>query len=99
MATPIDWCEPDPCGARLRVRVVPRASRGGIAGTHGAALRVRVAAPPVEGKANRELVATLAEALGLRPRDLEVVAGLRGRDKVVRIAGLDPAEVAVRLSD
>ncbi len=99
MATTIDCCEPDPAGTRLRVRVVPRSRRSAVAGPSGAALRVRLAAPPVEGRANRELVATLAAALGLRARDLEVVAGLRGREKVVRVAGLAPAEVAARLSE
>ncbi len=43
------------------VRVVPRASKSGVAGEHGGALRVRVAAPPVEGAANDELVRTLAK--------------------------------------
>ena len=99
MATTIDCCEPDPAGTRLRVRVVARASRSAIAGPSGAALRVRVAAPPVEGRANRELLATLAAALGLRPRDLEVVSGARGREKTVRVAGLAPGEVAARLSE
>ena len=97
MARPIDCCDPDPAGTRLRVRVVPRARQSALVGVHGGALRVRVAAPPVEGKANAALAALLADALALRRRDVEVVAGARGRDKIVRIHGLDPATVAGRL--
>jgi uncharacterized protein len=82
----------------LRVHVRPGASRPGVIGLHGGALALRVGARPVEGAANREVVAVLADALEVAPSTLEVVSGARGRDKRVRIHGLDPATVQRRLA-
>lgn len=69
------------------VRVVPRASRSEVAGEHDGALRVRVAAPPVEGAANEELVRTLARALRVPTRAVEITSGLTGKLKGVRVLG------------
>ncbi len=69
------------------VRVVPRASRSEIVGEFGGALRVRVAAPPVEGAANEELMRTLARALVVPGRAVEIVSGHASKTKVVRVAG------------
>ncbi|MDQ1613503.1 MAG: uncharacterized protein QOG00_3434 [Pyrinomonadaceae bacterium] len=69
------------------VRVVVRASRSEIAGVHGDALRVRVAAPPVEGAANEELARTLARALGVPTRAIEIKSGHASKSKLVRVAG------------
>lgn len=88
---------PDSAGARLTVHAVPRAARSDIAGLHGGAVRVRLQAPPVDGKANRALLEFLADRLGLSPRSLTLLSGAKGRHKTVRIAGLSPAEVARRL--
>ena len=71
------------------VRVVARASRSRVAGEHDGALRVRVAAPPVEGAANEELVRTLARALGVPPRAVEITGGRHSKTKQVRVAGAD----------
>ena len=71
------------------VRVVPRASRSEIAGEHDGALRVRVAAPPVEGAANEELTRTLAHALKVPARAVEIVSGQHSKTKRVRVAGVD----------
>jgi uncharacterized protein (TIGR00251 family) len=71
------------------VRVVPRASRSEIVGEHDGALRVRVAAPPVEGAANEELVRTLARALGVPQRSVEIVSGHASKTKLVRVAGVE----------
>jgi uncharacterized protein len=82
----------------LRVRVQPRASRSEIVGWRAdGALSVRVAAPPVQGKANAALAALLAGALDVRPSTVTVERGARGRDKLVRITGLTPAEVRQRI--
>ena len=86
-----------PEGAALVVRVVPGASRSALAGLGGGALRVRVAAPAVEGKANAALLAFLAGQLGLRPRALRLALGERGREKVVVIRGRTPEEVSAAL--
>jgi len=83
--------------ARLRVHVQPRAKRSEVAGRHGDALKVRLAAPPVDGAANEELVRLLAEALGLPRRSVRIVAGITGRDKVVEVDGLAPGEAERRL--
>ena len=91
-------CSADGDGTRLRVRVVPRAKTSQVVGLHGAAVKVRVAAPPVEGKANDALLQALAAQLGLRARELTLVGGDRGRDKVVHVAGRPPEEVAARLA-
>lgn len=67
------------------MRVVPRASRSGVAGEHDGALRVRVAAPPVDGAANEELVRTLARALNVAARDVEITSGHSSKLKQVRV--------------
>ena len=69
------------------VRVVARGSRSEIAGEHEGALRVRVAAPPVEGAANEELARTLARALGIPARAVEIKSGHASKMKIVRAAG------------
>jgi uncharacterized protein (TIGR00251 family) len=86
-----------PAGVSFRVRVVPRAGKTGLAGTRGDALLVRLAAAPVEGAANEALIATLAGLLGRPKRDVSIASGERSRDKVVRISGIDAAQVAAKL--
>ncbi|HTO10238.1 MAG TPA: DUF167 family protein [Candidatus Binatia bacterium] len=82
----------------LRVRVQPRAPRSEIVGWRAdGTLSVRVAAPPVEGAANAAVAALLAEALGVRGTAVSVEHGARGRDKLVRVAGLTPADIRRRL--
>ena len=73
---------------RFPVRVQPRAARSAIVGVHGDALKVRVAAPPVDGAANAALVELLAAALGIPRRDVRVVAGELSRSKLVEIDGI-----------
>ena len=82
---------------RLSVRLTPRASREEIAGFEGETLRVRVTAPPVEGRANRALVRLLAKRLGLPRGAVRVVTGQTSRSKVVAIDGLDATELRRRL--
>jgi len=84
-------------GSALSVRVVPRASASEILNSEGGALRVRLTAPPVDGRANDALVVLVAAALGVSRASVAVVAGARARRKVLRIEGLAPAEVARRL--
>ena len=78
---------------RLSVRVQPRASRSELVGEHDGALKVRLAAPPVEGEANRELVRFLGKLLGVAPSRVSVVAGATGKSKVVEIEGVTVADV------
>ncbi len=83
--------------ARLVVHVQPRAHRSEVAGRHGDAIKVRLAAPPVDGAANEELVRLLAELLGVGRRAVRVVSGRAARRKLVEIDGISAAEAASRL--
>lgn len=69
------------------VRVVPRASPSGVAGEHDGALRVRVSAAPVDGAANEELIRTLARALSVPRRNVEIMSGHTSKLKRVRVRG------------
>jgi uncharacterized protein (TIGR00251 family) len=79
---------------RVAVHVQPRASRSEIIGQHGAALKVRLQAPPVDGAANEALVRLLADSLGVPQRSVRVVAGATSRAKTVEVDGT--TEDAVR---
>jgi uncharacterized protein len=94
----LSWVTADGGGARLRIHVQPRAARSEIAGLYGEALKVRLAAPPVEGAANDELVRFLAERLGIARRRVTLEAGARARAKTVRVEGIAPAEIERRLA-
>jgi len=83
--------------ARLKVKVVPGASRTEIVGRLGEALKVRVAAPPEGGQANREVVALLAAKVGLPLAAVSVVSGLTSASKVVAFQGLDAVALRARL--
>ena len=82
----------------INIRVIPRASKSGIAGTRGDAILVRLTAPPVEGAANAELIDVLAEALDVPKRAISIIAGERARQKRVRIDGLTNELVMSTLS-
>lgn len=81
----------------LAIRVVPRASRAGIAGVRGEAVLVRLGAAPVDGAANAELVDTLARALDLPRRAVTITAGARSRTKRVHLEGVSRDEALRRL--
>jgi hypothetical protein len=80
------------------VRVHPRASRNQVDGWRQGALSIRVTAAPVEGEANRAVAALLAAVLGVPASAVSVARGERGRDKLIRIAGLSREEIAARLA-
>ena len=81
----------------LRLHVQPGAGRTSVLGIHGDALKVRVAAPPVDGRANSALVEFLATEFGLKPADVTLVSGASSRSKRFKLAGLEPeaADAAV----
>ncbi|HEY6223347.1 MAG TPA: DUF167 domain-containing protein [Gemmatimonadales bacterium] len=81
----------------MQVQVVPRASATAVAGRHGEGLRIRVAAPPVDGAANLELVRFLAKQLGVRRDAVTIVQGLATRRKTILIVGLTTNEAIQRL--
>jgi uncharacterized protein (TIGR00251 family) len=81
----------------LAIKVIPNAPRTGIAGRLGDALKIKLHAPPVEGRANAALCEFLADRLDLPRRAVTLLRGDTSRQKLVRIDGLSPAEVNARL--
>jgi uncharacterized protein (TIGR00251 family) len=81
----------------LAIKAIPNAPRSEVVGWLGEALKIKVHAPPVEGKANEELCNFLADKLGLPKRTVSVLRGDTSRQKSVRIDGLELAEVKRRL--
>ena len=80
-------------GLTFAVRIVPRASRTQIAGEYNGALRIRIAAPPVEGAANRELIRLLAKLFKLPQNAVEIVSGAASKSKIIHIVGADSARL------
>ena len=78
--------------AVLTLHVVPRARRSEVAGRHGDALKIRLAAPPVDGAANEELVRFLVERLSVPRSAISIAAGDTGRRKRVIIEGIETAD-------
>jgi len=74
----------------ISVRVVPRASKTEVVGEFDSALRVKLAAPPVDGAANDELVEVLAKTFKVARGSVEIVRGSNSRSKQVKVAGPDP---------
>lgn len=81
----------------IRIKAVPGASRDAIAGPLADRLKLRVAAPPEGGKANRAICKLLARALEVRPGDVEIRAGHASPDKLVAIRTIDEATARRRL--
>jgi len=84
-------------GVRIRLRIQPRASRTEVVGLHGDRLRIRLAAPPVDGAANEELTRFLGDLLGVPGHAVGITAGHAGRQKTVLVRGvsLDAAAKAL----
>jgi uncharacterized protein len=78
---------------RLQLLVQPRASRSRVLGEHGGALKIALAAPPVDGAANEALVELLADLLGVPRRQVSLVSGQSSRRKTVQVEGVDAARV------
>jgi uncharacterized protein len=83
--------------ALVRVRVQPRASRDEVVGWREDTLRLRVSAPPLDGRANEAVVGLIARAAGVARAAVSVIAGARGRDKLVRVIGVSAAALRGRL--
>jgi uncharacterized protein (TIGR00251 family) len=93
-----EWWSAAAGGVLLRVHVVPRAGRSGIAGTRDGALLVRLNAAPVDGAANAELIETIADAVGVPKRAVSIISGEKSRRKTVRVSGVSVDEVRSKLS-
>ena len=72
----------------LKIKVEPRSSKSGIVGPYGDALKVKLTSPPVEGKANKELIDLLSKELKIPKKDIEIISGQSSKNKIVKIIGL-----------
>lgn len=93
----MSWMHVSPRGVIVTVHAVPRATRTAVQGLHGDAVKIRLQAPPVEGKANKALIRFLSLTLDIPARQIAILSGLAGRHKRVLITGLDAATVCAGL--
>jgi hypothetical protein len=93
----VSWLAESRDGVVLTLHIQPGAKKTEVAGPHGDALKIRLAAPPVDGKANAALLAFLAERLGVSRTALELVSGQASRAKRVRVDGVAADTVRERL--
>jgi uncharacterized protein (TIGR00251 family) len=91
------WLEDRGSVVRLRVRAQPRASRTEAVGVLGDAIKIRIAAPPVDDAANDELVRYIAKAAGVSRSAVRLVAGATGRNKIVEIEGVTASRIVAAL--
>jgi hypothetical protein len=83
----------DEAGTRIRVRLTPRSSRDAVLGLEAGVYRVKLTAPPVEGKANKALVSFLSKLLRVPKGALAIVSGERSREKTLSVQGMTAEEV------
>lgn len=83
----------EPVSLTLDVRVVPRASRTEIVGSHDGALKIRIAAPPVDGAANEELIRLLAKSFSVPRSAVTITGGSTSKQKRVIVAGASPEDL------
>ena len=88
-----DWLQASGDAVIVTIHAQPGAKSAGVAGPHGDALKVRVSAPPVDGKANQALAEFLARSLGIPPSQVSLLSGDSSRRKRFRLEGVDPARV------
>jgi len=72
----------------IKVKVEPRSSKSGIVGPYGDSLKVKLTSPPVEGKANKELIEVLAKEYGIPKKNVEIVSGHNSKNKTVKLVGV-----------
>ena len=79
-------------GVRIRVHAQPGAKVSKVSGAYGESVKIAVATPPVDGKANKMLQKLLASWLGIAPSAITLVTGMTGREKTFSVTGITPAE-------
>ena len=82
----------------FNLRIIPRSSRNEIADREGSVYRIKVTSPPVDGKANKALIALLSKHLKIPKKDIQIISGEKSRNKRVRINGVSGNEIS-RLMD
>jgi len=94
----VSWLRQDADGVLLTLHIQPGAKKTEVVGRHGEALKIRLAAPPVDGKANACLLAFLAERLDVSKARLQIVSGETSRAKRVKVgAGETPSLLEIRM--
>jgi len=93
----MSWITESNDGVILAIHATPRASKSQVQGLHGDALKVRLQAPPVDGKANEALVEFLAGTLGIAHRQISLVSGQTSRQKRIAIRGLTAGAISKAL--
>lgn len=86
-----------PEGVAIKVRVQPRAARNEISGLFGDALRLRITAPPVDGAANAACIEFFADLLKIPKSHIEIISGLTGRNKIIKLYGVKRDEISAKL--
>ena len=94
----MSWIQSASGGCAVNVRVIPRASKNQIQGVLGDALKIRLQAPPVDGKANEALVRFLADTLSIPARSISLLSGETGRNKRLLLMGLNEEDARARLN-
>ncbi len=84
--------------SKLSIKVIPNSSKNEIVGLKDGVWKLKIAAPPDKGKANKELIDFLSELLGLRKADLNLIKGQASHKKLIGIDGLTEEEISRRLS-
>lgn len=97
LAFAMNWITATKTGVMLSVHACPRAAQDQVQGLHGDAVKIRLRAPPADGKANEALIAFLSQILDVPARDLVIVAGHSARRKRVAIAGVTAEAVQAKL--
>jgi uncharacterized protein (TIGR00251 family) len=82
----------------FRVRVQPRAARDEVAGEHNGAIKLRISAPPVDGKANEACRRLIAKLVAVSPSMVEIIAGESSKDKVIRVHNVTAERIRTHLS-
>ena len=78
---------------KIKVKVLPRGAKDQILGMDQGEIKIKLTAPPVEGKANEALKRFLAKKLGLKKKSIEIVKGIRSRTKIIEIRGMAKEEL------
>ena len=89
----MNWLTETKNGIVLTLRLVPRSSKNEICGEHGDALKIKLQAPPVEGKANKALIEFLADTLDISRSQISILSGETGRNKRVMIKDASPRQI------
>ncbi len=86
-----------PQGCRIDLRIIPNAKQNRVEGVYGDQIKIRLQAPPVDGKANKALIKFLSKTLEIPGKAVQVTAGAQSRNKSVVISGVSPESAVQRL--